>query len=484
MSKYVRLSALDAAFLLAETRQTPMHIAGLQTFRIPADAPRHFVSELFAELRSHPVTAIPFTYRLVGGVGGKLLPRWEVTEEIDLDYHLRHSALPYPGGERELGVLVSRLHSNPMDLSRPLWEFHLIEGLEDDRFAIYCKLHHALVDGVNSIKLINLSSDPAHSATPPVWADESRSASDRGSRTSGLLDWLPSLLDSELKALPSFSRSLLATAQATAGMDGFRDLTGLTEAPRTIFNVRIGGQRRVATQATSLERVKAIGRAAGGTVNDVVLAACSAALRRYLAELGRLPEQTLIASVPVALAREAADASGNAVTALAMRLGTDVADVRERFEVIRRSSEAGKQNLGRMTGTAAMNYTMVMAAPALLSWLPGLGNLAPPMYNLIISNVPGPRQPLYFHGAEMTGYYPVSQVGHGQALNITVLSYAGQLTFGFVACRESVPSMQRLAVYTGEALDELEETFVQQPAPKPRRTAGAKKKAKRAARKK
>jgi diacylglycerol O-acyltransferase len=267
-------------------------------------------------------------------------------------------------------------------------------------------------------------------------------------------------------------------------MDGFRDLTGLTEAPRTIFNVRIGGQRRVATQATSLERVKAIGRAAGGTVNDVVLAACSAALRRYLAELGRLPEQTLIASVPVALARDAADASGNAVTALAMRLGTDVADVRERFEVIRRSSEAGKQNLGRMTGTAAMNYTMVMAAPALLSWLPGLGNLAPPMYNLIISNVPGPRQPLYFHGAEMTGYYPVSQVGHGQALNITVLSYAGQLTFGFVACRESVPSMQRLAVYTGEALDELEKTFVQQPAPKPRRTAGAKKKAKRAARKK
>jgi len=484
MSTYVRLGALDAAFLLAETRQTPMHIAGLQTFKIPDGAPRHFVSELFAELRSHPVTAIPFTYRLAGGLGGKLLPRWEVTRDIDLDYHLRHSALPYPGGERELGVLVSRLHSNPMDLSRPLWEFHLIEGLEDDRFAIYCKLHHALVDGVNSIKLINLSSDPAHSATLPIWADDSRSASERGSRTGGLLDWLPPLVESEFKALPSFARSLLATAQATAGFEQFRDLTGLTEAPRTIFNVRIGGQRRVATQATSLERVKTIGRAAGGTVNDVVLAACGAALRRYLAELGKLPEDTLIASVPVALAREAADASGNAVTALATRLGTDVADVRERFDVIRRSSEAGKENLGRMTGTAAMNYTMVMAAPALLSWVPGVGELAPPLYNLIISNVPGPRQTLYFHGAEMTAYYPVSQVGHGQALNITVLSYAGQFTFGFVACRESVPSMQRLAVYTGEALDELEKTFVQKPAPRPRRTTGARKKGKRAARKK
>jgi len=235
---------------------------------------------------------------------------------------------------------------------------------------------------------------------------------------------------------------------------------------------------------TSLDRVRSIARAAGGTINDVVLAACGGALRRYLAELGNLPAESLIGSVPVALHRDAGDASGNAVTALATRLGTNVADVRERFDMIRRSSASGKAHLAQMSPVAAMNYTMVVAAPAMLSWFPGLSGLVPPPYNLIISNVPGPRDTLYFHGAEMEAYYPVSQVGHGQALNITVLSYAGQLAFGFVACRDSVPSVQRLAVYTGEALDELERTFTAPPVAKPGKTSRRKKKSGRATRKK
>jgi WS/DGAT/MGAT family acyltransferase len=484
MAYKVRLSTIDAAFLLAETRQTPMHVAGLQVFELPAGAPPHFVSGLFGELRRYPVTAIPFTYRLSGGLSGKLLPSWEVSEDVDIDYHVRHSALPYPGGERELGVLVSRLHSNPMDLSRPLWEFHLIEGLADNRFAIYCKLHHALVDGVNSIRLINLSSDPESSDTVPIWADKSRPAFERRSGTGSLLASLPNMVQKELEALPSLARALTSTARAAAGMHDDPDFASLTEAPRTLFNVRIGGQRRVATQTTSLDRVRTIARAAGGTINDVVLAACGGALRHYLAELGNLPAESLVGSVPVALHRDAGDASGNAVTALATRLGTNVADVRERFEIIRRSSAAGKTHLAQMTPVAAMNYTMVIAAPTMLSWLPGVGGLVSPPYNLIISNVPGPRDTLYFHGAEMVAYYPVSQVGHGQALNITVLSYAGQLAFGFVACRDSVPSMQRLAVYTGEALDELERTFVRTPTKQRKARTPRKKKSGRATRKK
>jgi len=484
MTYKIRLSAIDAVFLLAETRQTPMHVAGLQVFKLPAGAKPHFVSQLFAELRRYPVTAIPFTYRLSGGLSGKLLPSWEVSGDVDIDYHVRHSALPYPGGERELGVLVSRLHSNPMDLSRPLWEFHLIEGLADDRFAIYCKLHHALVDGVNSIRLINLSSDRNASDTVPIWADKSRPAFERRSGSRSLLSSLPSLVQQELTALPSLARGLTSTVRAAAGMHDDPDFVSLTEAPQTLFNVRIGGQRRVATQMTSLDRVRSIARAAGGTINDVVLAACGGALRRYLAELGNLPAESLIGSVPVALHRDAGDASGNAVTALATRLGTNVADVRERFDMIRRSSASGKAHLAQMSPVAAMNYTMVVAAPAMLSWFPGLSGLVPPPYNLIISNVPGPRDTLYFHGAEMEAYYPVSQVGHGQALNITVLSYAGQLAFGFVACRDSVPSVQRLAVYTGEALDELERTFTAPPVAKPRKTSRRKKKSGRATRKK
>jgi WS/DGAT/MGAT family acyltransferase len=470
MTARIPLSALDASFLLAETRNTPLHVAGLQIFQIPADAPAHFVSKLFAEMRSHPVSAHPMNYRLRGGLAGKVMPSWEVIDDADLEYHVRRSALPYPGGERELGELVSRLHSNPMDLTKPLWEFHVIEGLAGHRFAIYCKVHHALVDGANSVKLLNLTTDPRTSFVRPFWADESRQLSERRSGAGGLRDRLPGMIDKEIKALPTLYRGLASTARAALGFSEDPDLASISEAPRTIFNVRIGGQRRVATQSVSLERLKAIGRAAGGTVNDVVLAACSGALRRYLGELGELPAESLIASVPMALHHEEGTTSGNAVTSLNTRLGSQIDDVKERFEVIKRSTEAGKALLKQMTQTAALNYTMIVSLPVLLAWLPVAGAMVRPVTNLIISNVPGPRETLYFHGAEMVGYHPVSQVGHGMALNITVLSYAGQLSFGFVACRDSVPSVQRLAVYVGEALDELEATYM----PKARKRAPAK----------
>jgi WS/DGAT/MGAT family acyltransferase len=483
MVERIRLSALDNVFLLAETRNTPVHVAGLQIFSIPGGAPPHFVSKLFAKLRGFPVSASPLNYRLSRGLTGKLMPSWEVIDDADLDYHVRHLALPYPGGERELGVLVSRLHSNPMDLTRPLWEFHLIEGLAGNRFAIYCKLHHALVDGINSVKLLSLSNDRADSFVPPFWASGSRHDLERRARSVPRREGWTAAIEKEFKTLPGLVRGLTTAVEAALGADEYRDLAAIGEAPRTVLNVRVGEQRRVATHAARLARIKAIGRAAGGTVNDVVLAACSAALRRYLAERGELPDGSLIATVPVALHHDDAAASGNAVTYLNARLGTNVADVRERFDVIRRTSEAGKAQLKHMTETAALRYMMILSLPGVLAWLPGIGERARPLTNIIVSNVPGPREKLYFHGAEMVAYYPVSQVSHGMALNITVLSYADQLSFGLVACRDSVPSVQRVAVYIGDALDELVATFLAKPRkeasaakPRSRRTSGRRRK--------
>src|SRR5512137_2313756 len=161
MTARIRLSVIDRAFLVAETRETPMHVGGLQIFKVPPGASPRFVSTLAAKLRSYPVSVSPLNYRLTGGFTGKVMPSWEVVDDVDLDYHFRHSALPHPGGELELGVLVSRLHSNPMDLSRPLWEYHLIEGLAGGRFAVYTKLHHAMVDGVAAMRLVNLATDLA-----------------------------------------------------------------------------------------------------------------------------------------------------------------------------------------------------------------------------------------------------------------------------------------------------------------------------------
>jgi WS/DGAT/MGAT family acyltransferase len=472
------LNLLDLSFVLMETRQTPMHVAGLQTFLPPADAPRDYPRQVFDYLRSFPVTASPFNYRLRGAAAGRLLPIFESVERVDLDYHLRHSALPYPGGERELGVLVSRLHSNPMDMDRPLWEIHLIEGLQGGRFALYAKLHHSLADGVSGVGLLNFSENPEKSRTPPIWAAERPRKPRSGANSIGAYDVLRSALAKQAKALPSLLQGLTGSAKAAIGFKADPDFTSLTEAPRTILNTNITAQRRVATQATSLARMKAIGEAAGGSVNDVLLAACGGALRRYLAELDKLPRKTLIGSIPVALPRDMSEAGGNAISFANVRLGTDIEDVRERFDLIRRGSVAGRAYLKQMSTTALMNYTVLISSPQMLTRVPGIGSRVPPIYNVIISNVPGPRGKLYFLGAEMEAYYPISALAHGQALNITVMSYAGGLYFGFTACPDRVPHVQRLAVYTGEALDELEVVFIR----KKRTTAVVRKKKKTATR--
>jgi WS/DGAT/MGAT family acyltransferase len=454
------LNLLDLSFVLMETRQTPMHVAGLQTFLPPPDAPRDFPKQVYEYLRSFPVTAPPFNYRLRGVGPGRLLPVFEELERVDLDYHLRHSALPYPGGERELGVLISRLHSNPMDLDRPLWEIHLIEGLHGGRLAMYGKLHHALADGVSGVGLLNFSEDPHKSRTPPIWAQERKRKPRAGAVPAGAFGLLPEIVRSQAEALPSLLKGLAGSATAALGLKPSPDFTSLAEAPRTILNSNITPQRRVATQATTLARMKEIGEAAGGSVNDVLLAACAGALRRYLLELNELPHKSLVASIPVALPRDAEQAGGNAISFANVRLGTDIEDVRERFELIRRSSVAGREYLRQMTGTALIDYTVLISSPQMLTRLPGIGSRVPPIYNVIVSNVPGPRGKLYFLGAEMEAYYPISALAHGQALNITVMSYAGGLYFGITACPDRVPSVQRLAVYLGEALDELEAVFV------------------------
>jgi WS/DGAT/MGAT family acyltransferase len=453
------LNLLDLSFVLMETRQTPMHVAGLQVFTPPSDAPRDYGKQVFEYLRSFPVTAAPFNYRLRGPNSGQLVPHFEVVEKVDLDYHLRHSALPYPGGERELGILVSRLHSNPMDMDRPLWEIHLIEGLHGGRFAMYCKLHHSLADGVSGVGLLNFSDDPKSSRTPPIWAAE-RPRKPRPNAPLGPYGLLRSALSKQAKSLPSLARGLAGAAKAAIGFKNDPDFTSLTEAPRTIFNTNVTSQRRVATQATSLARMKAIGEAAGGSVNDVLLAACSAGLRRYLSELGKLPRKSLVTSIPVALPRDTSEAGGNAISFANVRLATDIEDVRERFDAIRRSSAAGRAYLKQMSTVAIIDYTVLTSSPQMLTRMPGIGARIPPMYNIIISNVPGPRSTLYFLGAKMEAYYPVSALAHGQALNITVMSYAGGLYFGFTACPDKVPSVQHLAVYTGEALDELEKVYL------------------------
>jgi len=227
-------------------------------------------------------------------------------------------------------------------------------------------------------------------------------------------------------------------------------------APKSILNRKIGGQRRFATQYYELERIKNIARLAEVTVNDVFLELCAGSLRRYLDEIQALPNQPLTAGVPVSV-RPADDAdSGNAISFIIANLNTHLSDPLKRLKAIQESTNIAKDKLQALPKAGINNYTMVFMAPYILSLLTGLGGRTRPMFNITISNVPGPREHLYFNGARLEQMYPISLLSHGQALNITVVSYAGQFNVGFTGCRDTLPRMQRLATYMAEALEDLE----------------------------
>jgi diacylglycerol O-acyltransferase / wax synthase len=237
-------------------------------------------------------------------------------------------------------------------------------------------------------------------------------------------------------------------------------------APRSVLNGRVREKRRFATQQFSMERVRALASAAGCTINDVVLAICGSALRQFLLERGNLPAQSLTAGIPVSVRPVDDESGGNAISFIIATLGTDLSSPIERLDAIRNSVRQAKDHVQSLPKQAMLQYTILLMAPTILSLLTGMGGRTRPMFNITISNVPGPDKPLYFRGAELVATYPASIITHGQALNITCQSYAGYLNFGFTACHTSLPSMQKMAVYSAQAMSELEAAIAQRGLPK------------------
>lgn len=455
------LNPLDASWLLVESRATPMHVGGLLRFAFD-DAPRaDFFRRLMADFRARRRPAAPWNQVLRPTSLRHPWPGWQTVEEIDFEHHVRHSALPAPGGERELGQLIARLHSQPLDLARPPWECELIEGLADRReFAIYVKMHHALIDGISGIKLLEKAMAATADASrrlPPFWTIGTgrigRGARRPAPTPAEAFAELLGAIRSQVGSLPDIAR---AFGGMFAGLGSPERLAIPFEAPMSVLNGRIHGQRRFATQRLPLDRLRAVAAAGGGTLNDAVLALCGGALRRFLGELGELPQAPLTAGIPVSVRPKDDEGTGNAITFIIATLGTDIEDPVARLAAIAASTRRAKAHVQSLPRQAMTQYTMVLMAPYMMSLLTGVGGRTRPMFNLTISNVPGPERPLYFRGARLVAAYPVSLVTHGQALNITCQSYDGHLAFGFTACRDTLPHMQRLATYTGEALDELE----------------------------
>jgi len=457
-----QLSPLDAIWLVLESRDTPMHVGGLFEFTLPADASPGYLKEQFERMRDARTIPPPWNLKLVEGpVIGARLPLMREDRDIDLDYHVRHSALPHPGGQRELGILVSRLHSNQLELHRPLWEVHLIEGLQGDRFAIYLKMHHSLIDGVSGMRLIlrALSADPDERGMDAFWTvgagERSPGADDDGGGS--LTERATGALRDASATISGLSRAALDLGRAA--IDD-RALQAPYRAPSSALGGRLEGQRRFATQQYEFARLRALAKAADCTLNDIVLYLSGTALRHYLAEHGAIPSRPLTAGIPVNLRAPDDESTGTAVGMMVAELGTNVAEPRERLEVIKRSTAEAKRHLGELPPEARASYTILVNGPYLTGLVAGLAERSPIAFNVGISNVPGPPEPLYFNGSRLDAVFPLSLLLHGNALNITCVSYAGMMDFGFTGARATLPHLQRLALYMGEAVDEIERILI------------------------
>ena len=487
---------LDAMFLLGETREQAMHVGGLMLFELPEgardqvfpDGTRDYVARLYEDITQNQTVNPLFTRRVRNRALDLGYWSWDQDRDTDLEYHVRLSGLARPGRYRELFELTSRLHGTLLDRHRPLWEMHLIEGVQGRRFAVYSKIHHSMIDGVTALRWMQntLTSDPTQTEMPATYAlpDAPASLDQPVVEPPGALTGMPTAAElfAAVGRLPGEAGKAVGGAGRAVGGVGrvLADLAGLSpvglksalralqtehssvafQAPQTIFNQPISGARRFAAQSWPMERLEKVRAMTGATLNDVMLAMCSGALRNYLLDLNALPDKGLTAMVPVSL--RGADGNGtgggNSLATLIADLATDEIDPESRIRRIMDSTAYGKSVLSQLSPLQNLMMGALglgSAGPAAV--IPGLAGRTPPPYNLVISNIPGPSQsPLYWNRSRLLGMYPASIILNGQALNISVTSYDHQLHVGLVGCRRSVPHLQHLLSHLETSLAELE----------------------------
>ena len=467
-----QLSGLDAGFLYMETATSFGHVSSLSVYRRPNDPSFEPFEAFRSQLEARMHLIDPFRRRLVEVPMGLDRPFWILDPDFDLDFHVRHLGLPAPGSQAQLSEQVARLIGRPLDRSRPLWEAYVIEGLRDDDFAILTKVHHATIDGASGVELLTIMLDaephpPEHAdiSLRPWPVDKIPSSNDvlrkaainlaanpgRAARLSlrALSEAATAVRNTELASVIDAVRRRLPRGRPADTRDRPPTMP-LRAAPRTPFNASITAHRRFAMRSVPLDDIKTIKNHLGATVNDVVMAVCAGALRRYLHGHDALPAEALVAMVPISIrSGDEADIWTNRVSALVSALPTDIDDPVERVRAMHKTMDAAKQQFDMLPADLIAEFTQ-FATPALatrairMAAATRIADRMNPPVNLVISNIPGPRQPLYLAGATMKHFYPVSTVIDGQGLNITVQSYVDTLDFGLVACRELVPDLEDL----------------------------------------
>ncbi len=466
-----QLTGLDASFLYMETPTTFGHVNGLGIYRRPSPDWDPF-EHVYAKFASMVGDVEPLRRRLAEVPFNLDHPYWVDDEDFDLDFHVRHIGIPPPGNDQQLAEQVARIIGRPMDRSRPLWEVYVVEGLPDNRWGLLAKYHHATIDGAAGVILLNMLTDTTPDAPPPgectLWQGEPiPSDLDLLRRTVANLTLNPvknarlqlrmvqtlaaAVGVTSVSSAATQARALIKTIvnrDAAEGPENERIVSmPLTPAPPTPWNRTITAHRRFAMRSASLDDLKRLKEATGGTLNDVVMAVCTGALRAYLLKHNALPDKPLRAMVPVSIRTgDETDVWSNRVSGIIADLPTNCDDPLQRVALCRDAMAAAKRQFELVPADALVEATQatspVVAASALrLASRLRLADLVNLPTNVVISNVPGPRKALYFAGSQMENYIPVSIVTDGMGLNITVHSYMDRLDFGLVACRELVPDL-------------------------------------------
>ncbi len=454
-----RMTPLDASFLYLERPAMHMHVAGLSIFD-PSTRPggRLRFGDVEAVMASRLHLAPRFRHKVRFVPMNLGLPVWVDDPSFDLDFHLRRSALPSPGGRDELTEYAARVLSRPLDRTKPLWEMYFIEGLEDGLVATLLKVHHAMIDGISGMHLAaalwDLSPDPAPIAPPPAWKPEPEPSSDDLVR--GLVDELRTHPVRAFTDAVEFARRQPAVAALNVGsvLSGVRSVLDMGARPTSPFNVEIGPNRRFSIASAQLERLKEIKRALGGTVNDVVLAAVGGALHEMLrARKEPTRGRTLRVMVPVSV-RASGDATlGNRVAPALVDIPVGAMGAKRRLAEVRKGTEHLKSSMMALSADTIIGLG-AYAPGGLLAAAARAASLGP-FFNLVVSNIPGPQEPMYFAGARLVASYPSMPLNRNSALSIACSSLGGTIAFGVTGDWDAMPDIGALAGGIEHSLDDL-----------------------------
>lgn len=447
-----KLNSQDLGFLRIESSHCPFHVAALMILKKPEDAGRNYVRQLVTQC-GRLNERWPIFNRKLLDADDLARASWVEADDYRAEHHVFHYALPQPGRMDDLLALVTRAHERPLDRSRPLWELHVIEGLPRDRYALYCKVHHALVDGVGGIRMLQdlFSTDPR--AKLDIAPSRAHTHEHDHHSLFQRLAGVSRGAIRQYRAIPELSR-LLAHMGADA-VRGRADAMRLPfTAPHTVFNNELDSTRSIILCDLPLGVVKRLAHTMNGTVNDVLLAICGGALRRYLLRHDALPRSSLIAGMPVSLKGPDAGA-GNKLSYIMAPFFTDEADDLKRLQRVIRVTSKAKRELSSVSATAAEDYYALIMAPGILLTVTGNATRVRPPLNAIFSNVPGSRQRLYLQGAELEVIYPLSIVTDAMGLNITVLSHVNKLCIAIASCPRDQPDIDDLGALLRESYSEL-----------------------------